>query len=151
MLDMGKQRRSGQPKTANEIRTEATQERPTRPTRRSYTTEFKQRVVSELAAAAASGEPGAQGAVLRREGLPWSTVHRWQTEAAKAELTALAPKKRGRKPSSSATDKEMARLQRENARLQEELRKAALIIDVQKKLSALLGLEMPETDSDDES
>jgi cell shape-determining protein MreC len=59
-------------------------------------------------------------------------------------LQALAPQKRGRKPDPQAA--EIARLRRENERLQQRLQRAETIIEVQKKLSALLGLPMSESD-----
>jgi transposase len=124
--------------------------RPETPTKRVYSAELKQRVVRELAALAASGEKGAQGAFLRREGLHWPTVKRWQKEAEDAQLTALEPKKRGRKPTRDVAADELARLRRQNDRLQDRLRKAEIIIDVQKKLSALLGVELPPAPDDED-
>ena len=119
-----------------------------KPTKTDYTPEFKQRVVRELAALAASGERGAQGAFLRREGLHWPTVNRWQKETENAELVALAPKSRGRKPTRDPAAAELAKLRRKNEQLEERLRKAELIIDVQKKLSALLGVELPKPEDE---
>lgn len=153
MDDMGK-RGSGQPPkpgTASAIRETSRNDKAEleKPTKRVYTAELKQRVLRELVALAASGEKGAQGAFLRREGLHWPTVHRWRMDAAKAERAALEPKKAGRKPTRDATADEMARLRRENERLQAELQRAEIIIDVQKKLSALLGVKLP-TNPDDE-
>ena len=64
------------------------------------------------------------------------------------QLEGLAPKKRGRKPQ-DPVDEEVARLQRENERLHARLEEAEMIIDVQKKLSQLLGLTPEETETDD--
>jgi transposase-like protein len=119
-----------------------------KPSKPFYTPEFKQRVVRELAALGASGERGAQGAFLRREGLHWPTVNRWQKEGENAELVAFAPKTRGRKPTHDPAADENAKLRRKNAQLEERLRKAELIIDVQKKLAALLGVELPKPDDE---
>jgi transposase len=140
------------PRTGKAIREESRREaeRPSTPTKREYTPEFKQRVIRELASLAASGERGAQGAFLRREGLHWPTVHRWQKQAEEAERAALEPKKPGRRSTRNPAEEEAARLRRENERLQEKLRQAEIIIDVQKKLSALLGVELPETSDDEE-
>lgn len=136
------------PGTGAAIRAAASQTNGSaKPTKTDYTPEFKQRVVRELAALAASGERGAQGAFLRREGLHWPTVQRWQKEAQKAELVALAPKQRGRKPTHDPVAEELAQLRRKNEQLEERLRKAELIIDVQKKLSGLLGV-LPKTDEE---
>jgi transposase len=152
MDTMGKRAGTPPPKegTASAIRESSRAQRPDHPTKRLYTPEFKQRVLHEIAALGASGDRGAQGAFLRREGLHWATVQRWQREAEKAELSALTPKKRGRKPTRDAAGEELARLRRQNERLQEKLRKAEIIIDVQKKLSALLGVTLPPPPDEDE-
>ena len=78
-------------------------------------------------------------ALLRREGLYRSRISEWRKKREAGELLGLAPRKRGRpcKPR-NALKPEVERLRRENARLQEELRKARIIIDVQKKVSEML-------------
>lgn len=115
---------------------------PERPVaQRTLTTEYKLRILQELEAARSSGHWGSVAAILRREGLQRSQVSAWERQRDQA----LAPKKRGRKKTRSPEADELARLQRENERLQAKLAKAELIIDVQKKLSALLGVELPET------
>ena len=113
-----------------------------KPKRRQFTAEYKRRVLQE---ADACTQPGEIGALLRREGLYSSHLTTWRHQRQRGELQGLAPAKRGRKADSQAA--EIARLQRENARLQAQVERAELIIDVQKKLSQLLGL--PETVSDD--
>ncbi|MEZ4402307.1 MAG: hypothetical protein R3B06_19940 [Kofleriaceae bacterium] len=116
-----------------------------RPLRRTFTAEYKQRVLREADAAAASGEEGAIGALLRREGLWSSHLTSWRRLRERGELAGLTPKKRGPKPApKSALADENERQRRQIARLQSELDKAKIIIDVQKKLSALLGIPMPE-------
>lgn len=115
---------------------------PERPVaQRTLTTEYKLRILNEIEAARSSGHWGSVAAILRREGLQRSQVSAWERQRDQA----LEPKKRGRKKTRSAEADELARLQRENARLQERLAKAETIIDVQKKLSALLGVALPET------
>jgi len=115
---------------------------PERPAaQRTLTTEYKLRILQELDAARSSGHWGSVAAILRREGLQRSQVSAWERQRDQA----LEPKKRGRKKTRSPESDEVARLQRENERLQAKLAKAELIIDVQKKLSALLGVELPET------
>ncbi|MDA0711034.1 MAG: transposase, partial [bacterium] len=59
----------------------------------------------------------------------------------------LGTQKVGR-PGGDAKDKELARLRAENARLSKKLEQAEMIIDVQKKLSALLGLSNAKTEKD---
>jgi transposase len=122
-------------------------ERPKTPTRRVYTAEFKRNFFRELDELRVRGERGAVGALFRREGLNWATVGRWEKAREKAETAALSPKKRGRKPKHDPVADENERLRKHVAKLEAELRKAEVIIDVQKKLSLLLGVEMP-TDPD---
>jgi transposase-like protein len=115
---------------------------PERPVaQRTLTTEYKLRILQEIEAARSSGHWGSVAAILRREGLQRSQVAAWERQRDQA----LEPKKRGRKKTRSPEADELARLQRENERLQAKLAKAEMIIDVQKKLSALLGVELPET------
>ena len=116
-----------------------------RPTRRRFTTAFKQRMLRELDALAASSVPGGAAALLRREGIGRSLITRWRRQRDAAEEGALGPKKRGRKPVHDSMVDELDRMRRENARIQTRLNKAEVIIDVQKKLSALLGI-LPTSD-----
>jgi transposase len=139
--------------TASDIRkasTAATKlgEKPRGTATRVYTPEFKLRILRELDQLAASGEHGAVGAFLRREGLQWSTVHRWRKALDEGETAALAPKPRGRKSTRDASTAEIERLQKQVAKLEQNLRKAEIIIDVQKKLSALLGVALPDPDEE---
>jgi transposase len=124
--------------------------RPAQPTKRQFTAEFKQRVLREVDLLGASGERGAQVAFLRREGLTWTHVHRWRQERDRGGAAALEPKRRGPKPKRDPVADELARLRRQNERLQNELRKAEIIIDVQKKLAALLGEEVPVPPDEEE-
>ena len=124
--------------------------RPKKPTKRVYTREYKQRVLGEVDALLESGELGCVGAYLRREGLHSSHLHRWREERQAGGL-AGPEKKRGRPPTRDATKEENLRLQREVAKLQAKLRKAEIVIDVQKKLSALLGMEFPSEPDDENS
>jgi transposase-like protein len=113
-----------------------------KPKRRQFTAEYKRRILQE---AAACTQPGEVGALLRREGLYSSHLTSWRHQRQRGELQGLTPAKRGRKSDPQAA--ELARLQRANAQLQAQVERAELIIDVQKKLSQLLGL--PATASDD--
>lgn len=113
---------------------------PERPVaQRTLTTEYKLRILHELDEARSSGTWGSVAAILRREGLTRTQVGKWE----RLRANALEPKKRGRKKTRSAEGDEVARLQREVERLKSRLEKAETIIDVQKKLSALLGVELP--------
>jgi transposase-like protein len=114
--------------------------------RRQYTTEYKLRILREVEACQGSGEIGA---LLRREGLYSSNLTNWRRQRECGELDGLSACKRGPKVNSQAA--ELARLKRENERLQERLRKAELIIDVQKKVSQLLGVSIEENHPEEQS
>src|SRR3989440_12954564 len=94
---------------------------------------------------------GGLGALLRREGLYSSLLTYWRREWAQGILEALTPQKRGPKSKRNPLEEENLKLQRQNARLTEDLRKAHIIIDVQKKVDALLGHPIPEPDPEDKS
>lgn len=115
--------------------------------RRRFTTQEKVRILKE---ADACTEPGELGALLRREGIYSSYLSRWRRARDRGELQALRPKRRGPK---SAADrgltKELAKLQRENERLRGRLAQAEAIMEAQKKLSELLGLNPRETGNDE--
>jgi len=117
--------------------------------RRTYTAEYKQRILREAEAAAATR--GGLGALLRREGLYSSLLTYWRRERAQGVLEALTPQKRGPKSKRNPLQEENLKLQRQNARLTEDLRKAHIIIDVQKKVAALLGRPIPEPDPEENS
>lgn len=106
------------------------------PQRRRFSAEYRMRILREADACTKRGE---LGALLRREGLYSSHLVDWRRQRDEGVLHALMPRRRGRKPAHPA-DVENQQLRRENARLTEELTKARLVIDVQGKVSALLGL-----------
>jgi transposase len=105
--------------------------------RRTFTAEYKLRILQEAESAAATR--GGLGALLRREGLYSSLLATWRRKRANGILEALTPQKRGPKSRRDPPQEENLKLQRQNARLTEELRKAHIIIDVQKKVAALRG------------
>jgi transposase-like protein len=109
-----------------------------RPKRRTFTAEYKLRILRELDAVTA---PGGIGEVLRREGLYSSHVIDWRRKREAGELQGLAAQKQGRpKRPHNPLESKVAQLERELAREREELRKARLIIEVQKKVSEMLGI-----------
>ena len=113
--------------------------------RRRFTAAYKLRIVQE---AEACTEPGQIGSLLRREGLYSSYLSKWRQQREEGQLQALSSRKRGRKPRDPSRE-EVAELQRENERLRARLEQAEIIIDVQKKLSQLLGLTTDTTESDE--
>ena len=108
--------------------------------RRKFSAAYKRRILEE---ADNCTEPGQIGALLRREGLYSSHLSTWRRQRDRGLVQALGPKKRGRKRKDEL-EREVARLQRENERLQASLEQAETIIEVQKKLSRLLGLATEE-------
>lgn len=122
---------------------------PERPKRRSFTAEYKLRIVREADAAVASGVEGAVGELLRREGLYSSHLTEWRHLRDAGELAGLTPKKRGRKSRKNPLADEVARLERENERLKHELFKANAVITVQKKVASLLGETLAEPTEED--
>jgi transposase-like protein len=126
----------------------ATPELPDRPRRRTFTGQDKLSILAEIDRAPAGGT----GAILRREGLYSSTLSDWRGLRAAGALGGLTPVKRGPKPAArNPLAAEMAELKRENARLGRKLQHAEAIIDIQKKVAALLGIPLATPDSDSES
>lgn len=113
-----------------------------RPKRRRFTAEYRMSIVREADACTRKGE---LGALLRREGLYSSYLTQWRQQRDRGGLDV---KKRGRKPTSQA-ETELVRLRKENAKLTKELAATRMVVDVQKNVSALLGIALesaePET------
>ena len=110
--------------------------------RRTFTAEYKQRV---LAAADVATVHGGIGALLRREGLYSSHLVTWRRERRAGVVKGLTPRPRGPKPTRSPQDEEIRQLREANQRLTEELRKAEIVIDVPKKVAALLDERKPSS------
>ena len=117
--------------------------------RRTYTAEYKQRILEEAEAVAATR--GGVGALLRREGLYSSLLATWRRERANGIREALTPQRRGPKSKRNPLEEEIQKLHRQVGQLTEKLRKAEIIIDVQKKVAALLGNPLPDVDPDEKS
>lgn len=107
-----------------------------RPKRRRFTAAYKARIVQE---AQRCTDPGQIGALLRREGLYSSALTQWRRQYQAGALKGLKDDKRGRKRTRDTRDEELQRLQRDNERLNKKLRQAELIIEIQKKVAAMLG------------
>jgi transposase-like protein len=114
--------------------------------RKQFSAAEKLRILREVDACQGSGEIGA---LLRREGIYSSYLTTWRRQRERGELDGLAPQRRGPKPDPQAV--ENARLRRENARLQERLQRAELIIDFQKKVAQMFGRTLETPDLDDPS
>jgi len=109
---------------------------PEKRQRRQYTAAYKKQILEEADRCADSRQIGA---MLRREGLYSSNLSTWRRQRETGTLAGLKPRKRGRKAKPvDPMKKQVEALQRENRRLNEDLRKAEIIIDVQKKVSELL-------------
>jgi len=119
--------------------------------RRQFTAEYKRSFLREYEAC----PKGERGALLRREGLYSWHVTAWRTQRTTGELAGLTPRKRGRKATKRRDEValENKRLVRQNARLEHQLNRARKIIEVQKKISEILGVEqnLPNELKDDES
>jgi transposase len=114
-----------------------------KPQRRMFNAAEKKRILEETDRALANG--GGVGAILRREGIYSSTLHGWRKERESAVDKAFS-QKRGPRPQRNPLAAENEKLKRQNQRLQEELEKAHIIIDVQKKVARLLGHPLLETE-----
>jgi len=107
--------------------------------RRRFTAAFKLRVLQE---ADLCVQPGQIGALLRREGLYSSHLSTWRRQRSQGILSGLDPRKRGRKPHpDDPSAKRMVQLEKENQRLRNQLRKAEIIIEAQKKIAEILGID----------
>ena len=103
--------------------------------RRVFSASYKKKILAEIEAAARTG---GIGEILRREGIYSSTLTGWRREREAAVESAFS-QKRGPEPKRNPLTSENEKLRRQNQRLQDELRKAEIIIDVQKKVAMLLG------------
>ena len=115
-----------------------------RPKRRRFTAEYKLRVLRQ---ADACKEPGETGALLRREGLYSSHLVQWRRQREEAAQAQLKTRRRGPKP--KLQDPRVKQLEREMARLERRLKRAEIIIEIQKKAAALLGIPLKNLDSDE--
>ncbi|VBB43591.1 conserved hypothetical protein [uncultured Desulfatiglans sp.] len=106
--------------------------------RRNFTAKYKLRILAEVDGCAESGQVAS---ILRREGLYSSNLTCWRRQREEGMLQALQPKKRGRKQiEQNPLAPRLAQLEKENRKLKDQLRKAETIIEVQKKISEILGI-----------
>jgi transposase-like protein len=112
--------------------------------RRQFTADYKLRILREADACVGDGDIGA---LLRREGLYFSHLSAWRRqrdEIARAELSSRKPGRKARR-----VDSHMKELERDNARLRRQLKKAEVLLDIQKKASELLGLSLKDLSSEE--
>jgi transposase-like protein len=107
--------------------------------RRSFSAAEKLRIVREAAACTKRGDIEA---LLRREGIYSSLLTAWRKQLVLHGSEALAGRKPGRKPKLDAKDLRIAELEKRSARLEAKLALAEKLIDLQKKVSAILGINL---------
>lgn len=132
-------------RVAEDARRRPDPEVPERARRRTFTAQYKLEVLAAYDAA----PDGEKGAVLRREGLYSSHITEWRKARDVGALAGLAVR-RGRKRRDPAAE-QIARLQAEKNRLEQELAKARAVVDVQAKLHALLETLSESADTDPKS
>ncbi len=113
-----------------------------KPVRRSFTTEYRLRVVAEYEAA----PHGEKSGVLRREGLYQSQVREWRAER-DAKAAGLVPPRNSHRASTKSSISETDRLRAENARLTKELAKSQAVVEIMGKLQGLLETISESTDT----
>jgi transposase len=111
--------------------------------RRRFTAEYKRKILRE---AEACTTPGAIGALLRREGLYSSNLTTWRAQRERGELAGLTPKQRGPAPRpKNPLAGKIAALEREVTRQTARAERAEALVEIQKKVAALLGTALPQT------
>jgi transposase len=111
-----------------------------RATRRRFSAAEKRRILQDVDAA----PKGEVAAILRREGIYASHLVSWRREAEQSDLNA---KKRG--PKANPLLSEMRKLKAQNERLEKKLEQANRLIDLQKKVSEILGVTLDKLDDED--
>ena len=112
--------------------------------RRNLTIAYKVRVIETLKTLRSDDGGSTIGAYLRKEGLYYSTVRKWEKQYKHGDLTGALSKTKGN-PSGSSS-KEIKKLRRKLESTEKKLEQSKIIIDIQKKISKLLGIEQPEFD-----
>jgi transposase-like protein len=111
--------------------------------RRRFTAEYKLKVLREADHCKGSGEIGA---LLRREGLYGSSLSHWRKQRERGELAGLRGKRRGpRRPEKNPLAERVRELELDNARLKRRAERAEGLVELQKKVSEILGIELGES------
>jgi len=114
--------------------------------RRVFTAGYKRRILDELDRAT---KPGEVGAILRREGLYSSVVSSWRRQRDAGTLSALRPKKRGPVAKvSHPLEREVVELKRALAKAEARAKHAETLVEVQKKVAELLGIQLAKSDEE---
>ena len=117
---------------------------PSKARRRRFTAEYKRKILGEVAACT---KPGEIGALLRREGLYSSSLGEWRRAQESGALAGLTPKKRG--PAAKVPhplERKVVELERSLARAERRAERAEGLVELQKKVSELLGIQLPKPD-----
>lgn len=117
------------------------------PQRRKFTIEDKRRILRE---ADACTERGQLGALLRREGIYSSLLYKWREQLRLRGEEGLANRKPGPAPTKDAKDVRIAKLEKQNARLEKELRISKKLIELQIKAHEILGIALPRIEDETE-
>lgn len=122
---------------------------PAKATRRRFTARYKLRILEQTDAC----ETGQIGALLRREGLYYSNLETWRRQREEGTLQALTPRKRGRKSKPvNPLSPQIRELEKENRKLKRQLEKFEAMLDLQKKVSHILGISLESSEEgEDES
>lgn len=117
-----------------------------KPRRRSFTAEYKARILDEYDSLPTGSDQ--RGALLRREGLYTSHLAEWRKARDAGAQEALGTKSR---PSRRSPEHELNKLRRKNERLEAELARTRLALEITGKAHALLELLSESADSDPKS
>jgi transposase-like protein len=111
-----------------------------KPGRRTFSPEFKAKILEELVQC----KRGEVGKLLRREGLYATQIAKWKAEAEDALIDVFS-KKRGPKPNTEAKlQREIEKLKAQLETSNRRLGHAEAIIDIQKKVSEMFGIQLPK-------
>ncbi len=119
---------------------------PARAQRRRFTAAYKLKILEQVEQCSA---PGEIGSLLRREGLYSSQLTSWRRARQTGALAGLSKKRGPIKKMKTSEAKEIERLEREVVKLKEQLRRAAVINDVQKKVSDILGIDLNPSENEE--
>jgi transposase len=111
-----------------------------RPKRRQHSVDYKLRILNEVDACKESGQVGA---ILRREGLYYSNLQKWREQRQAGLLDRLSPVKPGPKPKPKEPMEAVSKAQAEEiSRLKRKLKRAEILLEIQKKASELMGMAL---------